>query len=261
MGTTTRTDEVSATDNAAARCTCCGAPLAAADSEWRLCERCYLERLAGAAPPHEADLYAGFVEALAGTLDLREHETGLHSRRVACHTQVLARRCNDDPAWLRQVYWGALLHDIGKIGVPDRILLKQGPLDAAEWAIMGRHPELGERIVRRLPGMDTAADVVLCHEERYDGRGYPRGLRADAIPLGARLFAVIDALDAITSDRPYRKGMDFAAAKAEILRSSGSQFDPAAVAAFLAEEETLRRMVASKCTQLQEAAESDSGAT
>lgn len=246
--------------HAIARCTCCGALMATADAEWRLCERCYLARLQPIPPQHEADLYASFVEALAATLDLREHETGLHSRRVACHTRVLAQRCDADPAWLRQVYWGALLHDIGKIGVPDHILLKAGPLDAAEWAIMRRHPELGEGIVRCLPGMDTAADIVLCHEERHDGSGYPRGLRADAIPFGARLFAVIDALDAITSDRPYRKALTFDRAKAEILSGSGTQFDPDAVAAFVAEEETLRHMVASKCMQLQAVAGSGSDA-
>ncbi|BAL27128.1 HD-GYP domain-containing protein [Azoarcus sp. KH32C] len=192
---------------------------------------------------------AGFVEALADALDLREHETGLHSRRVACHTLVLARRFTETPEELRQIYWGALLHDIGKIGVPDHILLKEGPLDAAEWAMMRRHPEDGYRIVSRLPGMETAAGIVLSHEERFDGKGYPCGLRGEEIPFGARLFAVIDTLDAMTSDRSYRRGLSFETAREEILRSAGKQFDPVATEAFAAEEAVLRRMVESKCME------------
>ncbi|NMF89878.1 HD-GYP domain-containing protein [Aromatoleum petrolei] len=190
---------------------------------------------------------AGFVEALADALDLRERETGLHSRRVACHTLVLARRFTQSVTDLRQIYWGALLHDIGKIGVPDRILLKEGPLDAAEWEQIRRHPEDGFHLVSRLPGMAVAAEIVLSHEERFDGRGYPRGLRGAAIPFAARLFAVIDTLDAMTSDRSYRRGESFDAARNEILRMGGSQFDPVAVEAFAAEEAVLRRMVEAKC--------------
>ena len=191
--------------------------------------------------------YAPFLEALAAALDAREHETGLHSQRVACHTQVLARRFIADVGGLRQIYWGSVLHDIGKIGVPDRVLLKEGPLDAAEWAVMQTHVDKGYAIVAALPGLAEAADIVRCHEERYDGTGYPRGLAGEAIPFGARLFAVIDTLDAMTSDRPYRKGLSFDAAKAEIARLAGSQFDPVAVDAFLAEEVTLRQMVQAKC--------------
>lgn len=214
-----------------------------------LCERCFLDQAtmrAGVADPLTS---AQFAEALAEALDLREHETGLHSRRVACHTQVLARRFSDDEDFLRQVYWGALLHDLGKIGVPDAILLKPGPLDETEWRTMRRHPEDGHRVVSCLPGMTLAADIVLCHEERFDGSGYPRGLRGETIPIGARLFAVIDALDAMTSDRPYRAAQPFSAAMAEILRKGGSQFDPLAAAAMVAEEAVLRQMVAMKCMQ------------
>ena len=192
--------------------------------------------------------YASFAEALVAALDLREHETGLHSKRVACHTLVLARRFLDRPEDLRDVYWGALLHDLGKIGVPDSILLKAGPLDAAEWARMKTHPEAGRQILAPVAAFDAAARIVICHEERYDGSGYPSGLRGDAIPLGARLFAVIDTLDAMTSDRPYRRALDFTTAKAELLRMSGAQFDPLAVEAFLEEEQVLRDMVAVKCT-------------
>lgn len=192
---------------------------------------------------------AAFAEALAEALDIREHETGDHSRRVACHTLVLARRFTSDADRLRQIYWGALLHDVGKIGIADAILLKQGTLDENEWQEMRTHPEKGYRIVAQIPGMEEAAGIVLSHEERYDGSGYPRALKGEQIALGARLFAVIDTLDAMTSDRPYRKALPFDDARAEIVSMSGAQFDPAAVRAFLDEETTLREMVATKCRQ------------
>ncbi|MBI5438123.1 MAG: HD-GYP domain-containing protein [Nitrosomonadales bacterium] len=192
---------------------------------------------------------AAFAEAVAGALDIREHETGMHSKRVACHTLVLARRFTADADQLRQIYWGALLHDIGKIGIPDAILLKQGALNEDEWQEMRTHPEKGYHIVTQIPGMEDAAEIVLSHEERFDGTGYPRGLRGQQIPLGARLFALIDTLDAMASDRPYRKALPFDRARAEIVSMSGTQFDPVAVQAFLAEETILREMVASKCMQ------------
>jgi len=190
---------------------------------------------------------AEFAEALAEALDIREHETGAHSKRVACHTLVLARLFISDARQLRQIYWGSLLHDIGKIGIPDAILLKQGALNEEEWNVMRTHPEKGYRIVSQIPDMKEAAEIVLSHEERFDGSGYPRGLRGEQICLGAKLFAVIDTLDAITSDRPYRKAGSFEEARDEIVRMSGTQFDPAAVQAFLTEEVTLREMVDAKC--------------
>ncbi len=190
---------------------------------------------------------AVLAKALAAAIDLREHEIGLHSQRVACHTLELARQAITDAEGLRQIYWGALLHDIGKIGIPDAILLKQGSLTKSEWVEMRTHPEKGYKIISQVAGMREAADIVRCHEERFDGSGYPHGLRREAIPWGARLFAVIDTLDAMTSDRPYRKGVSFDAAKAEILRMSGTQFDPQAVEAFMAAENVLREMVSLKC--------------
>jgi HD-GYP domain-containing protein (c-di-GMP phosphodiesterase class II) len=193
------------------------------------------------------DPQVAFAEALASALDAREHETGQHSYRVACHTLVLARRFTSDPATLRQVYWGALLHDVGKVAIPDAILLKAAPLDDAEWQVMRTHPEAGARIVSAMPGLAQAAELVRAHEERFDGTGYPRGIAGDAISLWARLFAVIDTLDAMTSDRPYRRALSYDAAKAEVLACAGKQFDPVAVEAFLAEEATLRAMVAAKC--------------
>lgn len=195
---------------------------------------------------------SGFAEALAAALDARERETGAHSKRVACHTLVLARRFTRDAEQLRQVYYGALLHDLGKIGIPDAILLKQGSLTDAEWVEMRRHPEIGHAILASVPSLAAAAQIVLTHEERFDGTGYPRGLAGEAIPLWSRLFAVIDTLDAMTSDRPYRKGLPFDAALSEIRSQAGSQFDPAAVAAFVAEEAVLREMVAAKCQSADE---------
>ncbi len=204
------------------------------------CEACVLKRQEYRLD--HTDVYLEFSEALAEALDAREHETGLHSKRVAAHTLVLARRFTGDMKVLHQVYWGALLHDIGKIGIPDAILLKHGSLTHEEWDVMRTHPAIGHRILSSLPFLTTAAEIVLHHEERFDGTGYPDGLRGEQISLWARLFAVIDTLDAMISDRPYRKGMPFAAAQAEIQRMAGTQFDPRAVEAFMAEHKVLRNM-------------------
>ena len=195
------------------------------------------------------ELLDSFVESLAATLDLRERETGLHSKRVACHTLVLARRFYTDSASLQQIYWGSLLHDIGKIAIPDAILLKGGRLTEDEWEAMRRHPALGYDVLARVAPLAGAAQIVLCHEERFDGSGYPQRLKGEQIPFGARLFAVIDTLDAMASDRPYRRALDFDAAKSEIMAQSGFQFDPVAVDAFLAEELILREMVSLHCAQ------------
>lgn len=233
------------------RCIFCGGPIASTvfARNWDLycCEGCFLKRGEFRAA-HEAleQAQQALAESLAAALDMREHETGLHSKRVACHTLVLAREFTDDPAQLHQIYWGSLLHDIGKIGVPDGILLKPGSLTPEEWAIMRTHCAKGYEIIKTIPFMHEAANLVLCHEERYDGSGYPAGLAGEAIPWGARLFAVIDTLDAITSDRPYRKGLSFDAARQEIVKMSGTQFDPAVVEAFLKAEPALREMVALK---------------
>jgi len=233
-------------------CHQCGAavlapPYALRDGQC-FCESCLLkDKELRAAEDESETAYRALAEALASALDVRERETGLHSKRVACHTLVLAKRFSGDPARLRQIYWGALLHDIGKIGISDAILLKPGPLDEHEMAVMRTHPEIGYAILKDVSFMQEAAQIVLCHEERFDGKGYPRGLAGNAIPLGARLFAIIDTLDAMTSDRPYRSGLPFNSAKAEIRRCSGEQFDPEAVAALLAEETVLREMVAAKC--------------
>lgn len=187
------------------------------------------------------------AETLVCALDLREHETGLHSKRVACHTLIIARHFTSDLNLLQQIYWGALLHDIGKIGISDAILLKASPLTEIEWLELRTHPQKGYSLISQIHGMTEAANIILYHQEHYDGSGYPEGLHSDEIPLGARIFMVIDTLDSITSDRPYRKANSFDFAKAEILLMRGSQFDPKVVDTFIAEEKALRKMVIAKC--------------
>ncbi len=207
------------------------------------CEHCLLDSRKRAGRL-EHNPYEKFVESLVEALDLRERETGLHSKRVATHTLLLATHHYKRVSDLQEVYWGSLLHDIGKIGVPDAILLKPGQLSAEEWQIMQEHPLNGHHILENLPFLSMAAKIVLCHEERFDGSGYPAGLKGEQIPLGARLFAIIDTLDAMTFDRPYRKALPFDTAKKEIVRMAGSQFDPQAVETFLREEMALREMAA-----------------
>jgi putative nucleotidyltransferase with HDIG domain len=189
--------------------------------------------------------YSSTLYALVAALDAREHETSDHSQRVVRYTLAIAERLGVAAAQRPDIARGALLHDIGKIGVPDAILLKAGPLTPAEWDEMRRHPQTGHTILRSIPFLDVSAEIVLAHQERFDGSGYPRGLAGEGIPLGARIFAIADTLDAITSDRPYRKGAPLEAARAEIRRCAGTQFDPRCVEAFLSIEprllEALRR--------------------
>jgi putative nucleotidyltransferase with HDIG domain len=174
------------------------------------------------------------LEAMGDALDLRDEETEGHSKRVTAYTIALARAMGLDPDELRVIARGAFLHDIGKIATPDNILLKPGRLNAEEMSIMREHCERGYEMVRKIPFLREAAEIVYAHQERFDGSGYPRGLRAKEIPLGARIFAIADTLDAMTSDRPYRKGTTFAIASEEIARCSGGQFDPQIVELFLA---------------------------
>lgn len=178
--------------------------------------------------------YDTTLEAMGGALDLRDEETEGHSRRVTAYTVALAREIGLNTEQLRTISRGAFLHDIGKIATPDAILLKPGRLDPEETIIMREHCARGYEMVRKIPFLAEAAEIVLAHQECFDGSGYPRGLKGDEIPLGARIFAIADTLDAITSDRPYRKGATFEAAREEIARWSGRQFDPALVKVFLA---------------------------
>jgi putative nucleotidyltransferase with HDIG domain len=172
------------------------------------------------------------LEALASALDLKDAETEGHCQRVTAMTIVIARAMGVAEAELRQIARGAFLHDIGKMGIPDSILRKPGPLTPEETTIMRTHCDIGYQVLERIPFLREASEIVLSHQEKYDGTGYPRNLRADQIPIGARIFAVADTLDAMISDRPYRKALPMSAAKEEIRKHAGSQFDPRVVEVF-----------------------------
>ncbi|MEA2317190.1 MAG: hypothetical protein QOD44_1379 [Solirubrobacteraceae bacterium] len=171
--------------------------------------------------------YFATVRALAAAVEAKDGYTGAHIQRVHAIGLLLARTVAPDQADDPQLAYGFLLHDVGKLMVPDAVLTKPGPLTDSEWSLIRRHPEAGARILAAVPFLDRAVDVVLHHHERWDGRGYPAGLEADGIPLWARIFAVADTIDAITSDRPYRPGRPFEEAVEEIVARAGSQFDPA----------------------------------
>lgn len=173
------------------------------------------------------------LEAMGDALDLRDAETEGHSRRVTAYSIALAREMGLNAEELKSIARGAFLHDIGKISTPDSVLLKPGKLNAEEIEIMREHCERGYAIVRKIPFLQSASEIVYAHQEKFDGSGYPRGLAGDDIPLGARIFSIADTLDAITSDRPYRKGQSFAAARQEIALCAGRQFDPEIVAIFM----------------------------
>jgi len=173
------------------------------------------------------------LEALVRALDAREHETGCHSARVQAYAVTLAERLGFKGDRLANLARGALLHDIGKIGVPDQILLKKGKLTEEEWTQIKKHPSIGYQIVEGVSFLGGASALIISHHERFDGGGYPSGLKGENVPLEARLFAVIDTYDAMTSDRPYRKALTADIARDEIARCSGSQFDPRIVESFL----------------------------
>jgi response regulator RpfG family c-di-GMP phosphodiesterase len=184
--------------------------------------------------------YMSTLEALIAALDAREHETQNHSHRVQAYTMGIARAYGIPGDRLGDVARGSLLHDIGKIGVADRILNKPAKLTPEEWVDMRRHPEVGFQILKTIPYFDGATRIVRYHHERWDGKGYPYGLRADEIPVEARLFMVADTFDAMTSDRVYRKALPVQAAVDELDRCRGSQFDPGVVTCFL---ENMTRVV------------------
>ncbi len=177
--------------------------------------------------------YDETLEALGAALDLRDNETAGHSRRVTSYCLEMAKTLGCSGEVLNHIARGAFLHDIGKIGIPDEILLKPGKLTEEQAAIMQTHARIGYNLVSSIAFLAPAAEIVLTHQERWDGTGYPQGLVGKEIPAGARIFAVADTLDAMTSDRPYRAALPYAAARAEIERESEHQFDPEVVRAFL----------------------------
>uniref|UniRef100_C6E6M3 Response regulator receiver modulated metal dependent phosphohydrolase n=1 Tax=Geobacter sp. (strain M21) TaxID=443144 RepID=C6E6M3_GEOSM len=177
--------------------------------------------------------YEHTLVALIRALDAREKEVGSHSERVMSYATLLAKAAgiNEDDRVI--IGKGALLHDIGKIGVSDNILLKPAKLDDAEWEIMRQHPGIGFDILSGIRYFAGAAELVLHHHERWDGDGYPGNLKGEDIPISARIFALVDTLDAMTSDRPYRKALTFEAVLDEVTRCRSKQFDPVLVDLFL----------------------------
>ena len=207
---------------------------------WELRDRTLLIALAGALGllldnvrlySHE---YQTMLHILTGALDQRDGVTEGHSRRVADLSLIVARELGINGEELLGIERAGILHDIGKLAVPDAILSKPGPLTSEEWVEMRRHPDVGYRLLRNVPFLGRAAEIVYAHHERFDGLGYPRGLKGDDVPLGARIFAVVDAYDAMTSDRPYRLARSHQEALDEIRQQVGTQFDPVVVAPFFA---------------------------
>jgi putative nucleotidyltransferase with HDIG domain len=179
------------------------------------------------------------LEALGDALDLKDAETEGHSKRVTAFTIAIAKHMGLADKQIRVIARGAFLHDIGKMAIPDAILRKPGALTPDEVAVMREHCYRGYQMLRKIPFLTEASDIVYSHQERYDGTGYPRGLKGDEIPLGARIFSVADTLDAITSDRPYRPAQTLTAAREEIKKWAGRQFDPEVVRIFLSMQENI----------------------
>jgi HD-GYP domain-containing protein (c-di-GMP phosphodiesterase class II) len=175
--------------------------------------------------------YRATVRALSNAVEARDAYTGKHAERVTAYGIALAQATGLDTDQLPDLEFGFLLHDVGKVGVPDAILFKPGALDEAEFALIAQHPVIGSEILRDVEFLGEGKLVVRHHHERWDGDGYPDRLAGETIPLAARVFAVADAFDALTSDRPYRRGTRFSRARDEIRSHSGSQFDPQVVAA------------------------------
>ena len=176
--------------------------------------------------------YDDTLEALGSALDLKDAETEGHCQRVTAFTISIAKAMPVPNHYLPILARAAFLHDIGKMAIPDGILRKPGPLTDDEKQIMRKHCEIGYNMLIRIPFLRDAAEIVLAHQEFYDGTGYPRGLKGDQIPLGARIFTIADSLDAMISDRPYRRALPMGHAREEIRRCSGTQFDPKVVEVF-----------------------------
>ena len=202
----------------------------APEDRWRRGEICLLP--SGLPPLSRGE--RATLTALHGLIAARDAATGAHSERVRVYAMAVARAHGTAEAGLRDIEHGVILHDIGKIGIPDSILLKPGPLSPDEWKVMRTHPEVGRRLLEPIPFLAGAVPIVYHHHERWDGNGYPEGLRGEDIPLGARIFAVADALDAMIFDRPYSRAVPLEAAREEIDRCAGTHFDPAVVSTFMA---------------------------
>jgi HD-GYP domain-containing protein (c-di-GMP phosphodiesterase class II) len=188
-----------------------------------------------AEPAHGKRLLVATVDALSGALGLRDRPTGAHSGRVERMASSLGRRLRLPDQVLVDLAYAAELHDIGKVGVPDAVLLKPGPLVDAEWDLVRRHAAWGSDLLQTVPGLERVAVIVRHHHERFDGLGYPDGLEGEAIPVESRILAVVDAFVAMTEQRPYRGPRDHHAAAEELRAQRGTQFDPRVIDAFEAE--------------------------
>lgn len=188
--------------------------------------------------------YDGTVIGFAAMMEGKDASTMAHLFRVRDYCTLLAREMGVPDKRLRDLELGSMLHDVGKYRVPDAILTKPGPLSDEEWVIMRRHPEYGAAFVERIPFLAGATDVIHCHHERFDGKGYPRGLAGEEIPLAARIFSVIDAYDAIVSKRCYKPAQDPSVAIAELHRCAGTQFDPEVVEAFVRVQPKMEALMA-----------------
>ena len=176
--------------------------------------------------------YDRTLEGWSRALELRDRETEGHTRRAAEHTVALGRALGMSEDSLVHVRRGALLHDIGKLGIPDKILLKPGPLSEDEWSVMRLHPTYAHDLIEPIPYLRPALDIPYCHHEHWDGSGYPQGLKGEQIPLAARIFCVVDVWDAITSNRVYRPAWPMERARQYIAQNAGVQFDPKVVEMF-----------------------------
>lgn len=194
--------------------------------------------------------YEHTLQALGAAIDLRDNETAGHSERVCRYSLEIARAMHWPDMELENLARGAYLHDIGKLGIPDGILLKPGPLDEDEWKVMRQHVQIGFHIVKDIPFLADAAQIVLSHHERFDGSGYPNGLSGDEILPSARIFAVADTLDAITSDRPYRRASTFESAYETIRSQAGRLYDPEVASVFLGIPQNTWEMIAKDQRQI-----------
>jgi HD-GYP domain-containing protein (c-di-GMP phosphodiesterase class II) len=179
------------------------------------------------------EMYLATMKSLAQVVEAKDPTTRGHLDRTAHYGLKLTAKVAPDLAAKPEMAYGFFLHDIGKVGIPESILCKSGPLTELEWIVMKSHPHMGARIVEPIPFMGEAVEIVRCHHERFDGSGYPSGLRGEQIPLGARIFSIADSFDAMTSERPYRHALSLEEAVEEIRDGAGTQFDPECVKAFI----------------------------
>jgi putative nucleotidyltransferase with HDIG domain len=187
---------------------------------------------------NESDIWAQLLQNVSSEIDSVISETGNHSLRVARWSETIGRKLKLDETDVKTLYWGALLHDVGKIALPREILEKKGPLTKDEWTYIEMHPTIGANLAGATPSLVEVVPIIHAHQEKYDGNGYPSGLQGSSIPISARILTVVDAYDAMTDDRPYREPRTHKQAVVELQRNRGQQFDPLVVDVFCSVVET-----------------------